>query len=58
MAIEINVTNRERIYINPNTGERIPKIQKGLINLDNAGELEKGGAYVGDTEEAKAKENL
>ena len=58
MSIEINVTNRERIFINPLTGERISKIQKGLINLDDAGKLEESGTNGGDDKKTEAQENL
>lgn len=31
----INITNRERIYINPKNGQRISGIQKGLISASD-----------------------
>lgn len=53
MAIEINVTNRERIFINPLTGERIPRIQKGLYTVEQIGKLDAGGEEQKDSPETK-----
>lgn len=34
MSVEINITKRDRIIINPATGEVVPKITRGL-DLNN-----------------------
>jgi hypothetical protein len=45
MPIEVNITKRERIYINPDNATRIPKITPGLINVADVGKPEEvGGA--------------
>lgn len=51
MAVDINITNRERIYINPENGTRIQKIQKGIINLENVRESKEEGTGNTETEE-------
>jgi len=58
MAVEINVTNRERIFINPLTGERIPRIQRGVYSVEQVRKLDEGGADGGNSQEAEAQENL
>jgi hypothetical protein len=40
MAVDINITNRERIFINPQNGQRIPKIEKGIINPGDVEQFE------------------
>ncbi len=37
MAVEINITKKERVYINPDTNEQLPRIQKGTITTIDLG---------------------
>lgn len=57
MAVNINITNKERIFINPANGKRIPTIQKGIVDPNNLGAVETNeGADVegGKTEEVES----
>jgi len=58
MAIEINITNRERIFINPLTGERIPRIQKGLYTVEQIGKLDASGETPTTNGETQEVENI
>ena len=58
MAIEVNITSRERIFINPTNGQRIKKIEKGIVDLADVRKFEGSGEERGDTQETEVNENL
>ena len=59
MAVNIDITKKERIYINPYDGQRLSGIQRGVISEKKiSANLGSGGDETGDGEGAEeAREN-
>lgn len=58
MPLEINISKRERIFINPQNGQIIPKIERGVVaatDLGKGGEDDKADAGGGEAEENQEK---